>query len=143
MTLTISGKGSRINRIHDSSRRKASSPALMIRIRPASSRVSSLSPTILIRPTIHVRHIAAKSRIKKDKNGRTIPHWTPEKLQTSPEYPLSSALDSILRPRQEPVKQSRKRKGSGPGGIFEVNDSVYVRTQIVSPRLCGMLSLKG
>ena len=66
---------------------------------------------------------------------RWADHWTEEKLSTSHEYPLAGALSKVMHPKL--AKKLPKEKGK----MSKTSSAGHVRTQIVSPGLCGMLFL--
>ncbi|KAH7085910.1 hypothetical protein BKA63DRAFT_500732 [Paraphoma chrysanthemicola] len=70
---------------------------------------------ILTQPWGQVRYARAKG---------WKPHWSPEKVATSDEYPLSVALWNKVRPILSEAPRSKKLSGT------------HVRPQIVSPGLC-------
>ncbi|KAF2129871.1 hypothetical protein P153DRAFT_225878 [Dothidotthia symphoricarpi CBS 119687] len=80
---------------------------------------------------------AASSRDSKGRKGQT-PHWTAEKLETSEEFPLTQALSKTIHPALEPTKKPRKQ--GAPVHLHRIPVGINVRTQIVSPRLCGTSS---
>lgn len=98
----------------------------MFRIRPSISRVlPQTRPEIRSRPQVR---LASSSRPKK---GREI--WTNERLQVDGKYPLATAVRDAIHPSLEVRKKARK-------GILSSTQSVHgvhLRTQIVSPDLCG------
>jgi hypothetical protein len=68
-------------------------------------------------------------------------HFTPEKLVTSDRYPLTHELNETMHPSM--LQKTRKQK-AGPGKVAlgsaaKSIANVHVRSQIVSPDLCGML----
>jgi transcription factor 1 len=71
-------------------------------------------------------------------------HFTPEKLVTSDRYPLTHELNETMHPS---MLQKTKKHKAGPGKVVlgsaaKSTANVHVRSQIVSPDLCGMLYLK-
>jgi hypothetical protein len=70
-------------------------------------------------------------------------HFTPEKLATSDQYPLTHELVKVMHPS---MLEHVKKKKAGPGQkllgrVATTTASTHVRSQIVSPDLCGMLCL--
>lgn len=64
-------------------------------------------------------------------------HWTSEKLATSDEYPLTTALNNVMHPSMH----EKKTKNRSAKLTAKTYSGVHLRTQIVSPDLCGMLYL--
>ena len=58
-----------------------------------------------------------------------------EKLALDEKYPLTSALHDKIHPTQQ-AKVLKSGKKSGASATYEA-PGVFVRTQIVSPQLCG------
>jgi hypothetical protein len=110
----------------------------MFRTRASTPRLIS-RPTSSIRPWIQVRHVARRER------GRPVGvanHWTPEKLAVDDRFPLTAELNQHMHP----TMVERKIRGQH-GNVTTLTksaksfSSVHVRSQIVSPDLCGMLYL--
>ena len=60
--------------------------------------------------------------------GQGVKYWNAERLRADPKYPLSEELSNYIHPFRE--------KGAAR------NKQVYIRSQSVSPGLCGTLSLR-
>jgi hypothetical protein len=114
----------------------------MFRARQSIPRLSSRcsgTPRLCLQAA---RCYVTKSReVGRPKNLRE--HFSPDKLATSDQYPLTHELIKTMHPSM--LEQVKKKK-AGPGQklLGRVSKSVahtYVRSQIVSPDLCGMLCL--
>jgi hypothetical protein len=101
----------------------------MFRIRPPLPRLASRL-SVADRPWTQSR-CASVGRPVGSKD-----HWTPEKLATRDEYPLTVALSQVMHPSMATKKT--RRNSSSPTGSSKTHSAVHVRTQIVSPGLCGM-----
>jgi hypothetical protein len=109
----------------------------MFRLRPLPLR-STYRSSGTYRPWTQPRCAHSLGRPKGQMGG----HWTAEKLATSDEYPLSGALTTVTHPRLMPPKKKVRNARSSKSAFGPATRSaVTVRTQIVSPGLCGMLFL--
>jgi hypothetical protein len=96
---------------------------------PAPRLVPQLKSSI--RPWIQVRHRGRPA-------GQTR-HWTDEKLAVSERYPLTAELNEHMHPSL--VEKKTKLTGKARGQVNPLSktfSNVHLRTQIVSPDLCGM-----
>jgi hypothetical protein len=101
----------------------------MFRTRHSLSRIAS--PPSSLRPLQPSRCVSRQvGRQKGSKH-----HWTPEKLATSDTYPLTHLLNERMHPSNAPKKEKKMRSAPGTSKTLS---AVNLRTQIVSPRLCGM-----
>ena len=117
--------------------RATTSRALMFRIHPVIPRNTWRVNTVA-RQWNQTR-LAAKAAAATPKGGRVgkEKYWSDEKLSISHKYPLSLAVAKVIHPDKEVKTRMKKtrneKKAVTTGGI-------HVRTQIVSPDLCGTSS---
>ncbi|KAH8724660.1 hypothetical protein GQ44DRAFT_654491 [Phaeosphaeriaceae sp. PMI808] len=110
----------------------------MFRIRPALARPSPRwSGAGTCRPRMESRcSISDSSKIKRKLSPSRAPrlkeHWTPDKIVTSDEYPLTLAMREMMHPHMaaRPVKKQADVLSANT-----VSDG-HIRTQLVSPGLC-------
>jgi hypothetical protein len=102
----------------------------MFRIRPC---VTNRNPrySSLFRPLCQARCYAGPGRPKG-----TQDNWAGEKLAINKDFPLTVALNERIHPTMLP-KKTRNYAEKARGKMMS---SVHVRTQIVSPGLCGTLA---
>jgi hypothetical protein len=108
----------------------------MFRIRASTPRLIS-GPTSIVRPWIQLRHA---SRRDVGRPAGLLSHWTPEKLAVDDRFPLTAELYQHMHPSKV------EKKTRQVGDVSKIKNAksfsnVYVRSQIVSPDLCGMLHL--
>jgi transcription factor 1 len=104
---------------------------LMIRIRPTIPR-NAWRANAFVRQWNQTRPAGTTAgRKRKDE------YWTAEKLSIKHQYPLSVAVADAIHPHDEVATKLKKTKNAGKR---ELIGGVHVRTQIVSPDLCGTSS---
>jgi len=76
-------------------------------------------------------------QVRHSTDGLTL-HWTPEKLATSERYPLTADLNRCMHPSLVEKRGRYYDNVKTKLGKRKTSSSVVLRTQIVSPDLCGM-----
>jgi hypothetical protein len=109
----------------------------MFRTCASTPRLISRS-TSIVRPLIQLRHAAR--RVVGRPTG-IIDHWTPEKLAVDDRFPLTAALHQHMHPSKLEKKSRGQFGDASKHKAAKSFSNVYVRSQIVSPDLCGMLHL--
>jgi hypothetical protein len=126
--------------------RRASASRPMFRTHRITCRLGDQS-TAIIRPWTQVRYAAGR---QAGRRAGVNSHWTPEKLALSNRYPLSTEMSQLIHPTllQEAQKKSKgkspkqlpRQRVVGVSATLKTASNVHVRSQIVSPDLCGMSS---
>lgn len=105
----------------------------MFRIRPPLSRLNK-QPTKF--SSVWSPNLSIRARIGT--KAGLLNHWKEEKLVTTEKYPLSLELFDKMHPNtEEPV--ARRAAGNARFNKKTITTR-HVRTQLVSPDLCGTLS---
>jgi hypothetical protein len=108
----------------------------MFRARASTPRLIT-RPTSIIRPWIQLRYAARRDL---GRPAGLLNHWTPEKLAVDGRFPLTAELYQHMHPSKVEKKIRQHGDVSKTKNVKSFS-SVYVRSQIVSPDLCGMLHL--
>lgn len=110
---------------------KPSPRVFMFRIRPSISRILP-RPCPGLPSRTQVR-LATSSRGQRSTRKVRKEQWTQERLQVDEKYPLAAAVREATQLSQE----TRKRPVAGEISSTQSVHGVHLRTQIVSPDLCG------
>jgi hypothetical protein len=111
--------------------------ALMMRIRPIISR-NVWRWNASVRQSSQARSAATSTGGKRGRPKGQQHYWSDEKLSTVPKYPLSAAMAETIHPNME-IKTPRRKKTRNESATV-LPGNIHVRTQIVSPDLCGTSS---
>jgi hypothetical protein len=117
----------------------ASLHVLMIRTRPSIPRIAW--PSVRHKAQTRCVSAAAADAPARRRTKGALTHWQGDKLDTTEKYPLSVALSKVIHPSILPKETKGTRKVVR--GKTVSSSGVHVRTQIVSPDLCGMSSPEG
>ncbi|KAF2849411.1 S-adenosyl-L-methionine-dependent methyltransferase [Plenodomus tracheiphilus IPT5] len=103
----------------------------MFRTHSSLSRVVGRSSAIFVNRS-QTRFVSAKPSKDSSRKKGAKSTWTREKLQTSNQFPLTKALNAVIRPTTE----TEARVKSSARKTVPDTPSNHVRTQVVSPALC-------